>query len=503
MNTKKRLKQKVGSKEPIHVLDSGFSATCSELAKIVGIAPDTMRQRLSKSLAVSKILVCYPSYKNTTSHYDLSNGKRYTVREIATITNRDVSSIRSQLQTTLDAKLILIPIKPSKSEKIFTLSNQRKGTSSEFAKEVGITKGQMSMRLSRSLNVADVLKPKQTDGNINKIIELSDGTVGTVSDFARLAKRSRQCIFSRLKKTTNAAIVLKEREIYVIEDTEITLPDGSKGTPNEWSKKYGLCTNTIHLRISTWYSLAARLNTDPCDLSDNEPLKDPNGDKHTATELTKIWFLSPHIIIKRLKESTLEELLFLPAGSFLLDDGQIGTAISFSRRTGYCRKRILRRLLTSRDPVVILAPKILSKDKVHKLSNGEEGTAEFFANMIHITELAMKQRLAVSLNAEKVLYCANTEFTLDDGQKGTTKYFSELIGITNRLMKKRLLRSSDPIIVLQRITKWNSHVFTLDNGEKGTTSSFSEKYNILLATLKQRLMYSTNPDIVLRVKENM
>jgi hypothetical protein len=246
----RRLKKKFGVKESIFVLDSGFSATAKELAEIVGITKASMLHRLSKSKSVSRILVCYPKRSNDVKSYTLTNGESFTIQEIANITGIQWTHINHRLKHSLEKSVIFAP-KVNKDDvmKKYTLTNGEVGTAEQFATKADISLSQMLIRLTQSLTPEEVFAPKRSNGELNTVFTLSDGTQGLASELALLAKTTRNTIYNRLRKTNDVKVVLKVPSKYIMDDTTFTLDDDTTGTLNEWSEKHKISKGTLRLRL--------------------------------------------------------------------------------------------------------------------------------------------------------------------------------------------------------------------------------------------------------------
>ncbi|GAA5138472.1 hypothetical protein [Thalassotalea piscium] len=95
-------------------------------------------------------------------------------------------------------------------EIVYTLSDGSMTTASQLAKKIGISTAGARFRLNKSLDV-NVLYCTQTQllSKDAKVWVLSDGTKGTVMEFAEKINVSTGTIRSRLRNSLDSAVVLK------------------------------------------------------------------------------------------------------------------------------------------------------------------------------------------------------------------------------------------------------------------------------------------------------
>jgi hypothetical protein len=199
----------------------------------------------------------------------------------------------------------------------------------------------MLKRIDNSLVAEHVLAPKKTKGKICEVFELSDGSLGTASQLAIVAKTTRQSIYNRLKVSNDVDFVTEVNVPF--KDKIITLKDGTQGTLSLWSKEHGIHIETLYTRIK----------------SDMHP-----------------------------------KLIFSPSKSYLLDDGFIGTVNDFCTITGHDNSTISKRLKLSKDPLKILLPKATQNRTIHHLVNGETGYAPYLTFKEDVSLKVIQNRIA-------------------------------------------------------------------------------------------------------------
>jgi len=230
------------------------------------------------------------------------------------------------------------------------------------------------------------------DGVIISAKEVAKKVGITVSGARHRLNRSSdpEIVFARPNETTN----------FNSTATVHTLSDGKKYTVRELRKLTGIKENTLRqrLKVSVDYNYVTRSL-----VFENLNAKIyifPNGDEVTIGELSKARGCSQSAAYSLLENMNLQSRR--ARKQYQLDDGQYVNVEQVTKLTGVSKRTAKRRVQTSTDPRIVLAPRGTRHDKKYLLADGSTVTAKKVAESTGVCFERAKQRLRASNDPDKV-----------------------------------------------------------------------------------------------------